>query len=87
MALNENDLRFFRPLWIRILVTAVVAGWCLSEIVFSHDQLWIGLTGFGVVYCLYNFFWKFPRSGPAPATDAVAAPADTPPADEPAPKP
>ena len=86
MALKENDIRFFRPLWLRVAITAGLAVWCALEIVFSHEQLWIGITGFGVAYCLYNFFWMWPKdlpplaapAGTAPATTDVIAPADAP---------
>lgn len=88
MALNESDLKFFRPLWLRAAITAGLAVWCGLEIVLSHDQLWIGITGFGVAYCLYNFFWKWPKQMPAAAPapgEAVAAAPETiaPPAEPP----
>lgn len=81
MALKENDYKFFRPLWLRIAITAALAIWCALEIVFTHEQLWIGITGVGVIYCLYNFFWKWPKdlpsaaaAGPVSAADAPAPP-------------
>jgi hypothetical protein len=97
MALKENDIRFFRPLWLRIALTVALAIWCALEIIFTHEQLWIGITGFGLAYCLYNFFWKWPKdlpplaapAGAAPAADSVAPPSDTaaPAAHEPPPHP
>jgi len=85
MALSERDLKFFRPLWLRVGLTALLAAWCAIEIIYSHDQLWIGVTAFGVVYCLYNFFWKWPRDLPtaaapasATATEAIAPPVEAP---------
>lgn len=82
MAMNERDAKFFRPLWIRVGVTALLVVWCILEAVFSHDQLWIGITAVGVVYCVWNFFlrWK----DPAPAAPAAAdVPASPPPSDPP----
>ncbi len=64
--MNQRDTQFFRPLWIRVLVTAVVAVWCALEFVLGHDQLWIGITVIGVIYCVWNFFLRFPKDGPAP---------------------
>jgi hypothetical protein len=75
MALNERDLKFFRPLWLRVAITAALAVWCALEIIFTHEQLWIAITGFGVAYCLYNFFWKWPKVLPTLAAPAGAAPA------------
>lgn len=78
-AMNERDVKFFRPLWIRVLVTGVVVVWFVLEAVFSHDQLWMGITGVGVVYCVWNFFLRFPKDVPVEAAAAVPAP----PAEEP----
>ena len=72
--MKESDVKFFRPLWIRMLVTAVVVAWFVLEAVFSHDPLWMGVTAVGTVYCVWNFFLRFPRDLP---------PASTPPAEPP----
>jgi hypothetical protein len=79
--MNERDTNFFRPLWIRLLVTAVVAVWFALEAILSHDQLWMGITAVGVVYCVWNFFLRFPKDAPAQAPEqpAAATPADEPP--------
>jgi len=61
MALNQKDQDFFRPMWRRVLTTAVVVVWCGYEIFFSHDQLWITITSIAVVYCAWNFFLRYPR--------------------------
>ena len=63
--MNERDTNFFRPLWIRVLVTGIVAVWFVLEAVLSHDQLWMGITAVGVVYCVWNFFLRFPKDQPA----------------------
>lgn len=65
MALKQSDADFFRPLWRRILVTLVVAGWCAYETLFSHDGLWIAITSVALVYCVWNFFLRFPQDPPA----------------------
>jgi len=77
--MNERDAKFFRPLWIRVLVTGLLVVWFALEAVFSHDQLWMGVTAVGVVYCVWNFFLRFPKEVPVDAPAAVPAP----PADEP----
>jgi hypothetical protein len=79
MALKQSDADWFRPLWRRVVVTAVVAAWCGYEVVVSHEQLWIAITGVALVYCVWNFFLRFPKSAPP------VPPADPPgPASEPA---
>ena len=77
--MNERDAKFFRPLWIRLLATGLLAVWFVLEAVFSHDQLWMGITAIGVVYCMWNFFLRFPKEAPATAPAAPAAPVDEPP--------
>ena len=61
MAMNQKDADFFRPLWRRVVITAVVAVWCAYESFFSHDQMWIVITSVALVYCVWNFFLRFPR--------------------------
>ena len=78
-AMNEKDAKFFRPLWIRVGLTALLVVWFAAEVIFSHDQLWMGVTAAGIVYCVWNFFLRFPKSFPAeaavpPAPDDPAKP-------------
>jgi hypothetical protein len=63
--MNERDVKFFRPLWIRILVTGIVVAWFLVETILGHDAMWITITAAGVLYCVWNFFLRFPRDTPA----------------------
>ena len=79
-AMNERDVKFFRPLWISLLVTGVLVVWFVVETVFGHDQLWMGITAVGVVYCVWNFFLRFPKDVPVAEAPAAVPP---PPADEP----
>lgn len=73
--MNERDTNFFRPLWRRVLVTAVCVVWCGFEVFFSRDQFWMVLSGLAVAYSVWNFFLAFPKD---------AKPAGAPP-DEPTP--
>jgi hypothetical protein len=61
MALKQADVDFFRPLWRRVLATAIVVAWFAYETLFSHDQLWIAVTGVAVGYCVWNFFLRYPK--------------------------
>ena len=86
MALNQNDSEFFRPLWRRVAVIAVVAGWFGFEMLFSRDQLWMMLTGLALAYAVWNFIIRWPKDALAPAELPAASnepPADGPPADGP----
>ena len=79
MAMNERDAKFFRPLWIRVGVTALLVVWFILEAVFSHDQLWMGITAIGAVYCVWNFFLRWKDLPPVtPAAEAVPPPSEPP---------
>jgi hypothetical protein len=65
MALKDKDAEFFRPLWRRVLVTAVVVAWFGYEVLFSKDGLWIAVTSVALVYCVWNLFLRFPKDPPA----------------------
>ena len=73
MAMNQKDADFFRPLWRRIAITAVVALWFGYETLFSHDGLWIAITSVALLYCAWNFFLRFPKDEPS------STPTDAPP--------
>ena len=64
MAMTSKDADFFRPMWRRVLVTGVVVAWCAYETFFSRDTLWITITVVALVYCVWNFFLRFPKDEP-----------------------
>jgi hypothetical protein len=75
MALKQADVDFFRPLWRRVLATAVVVAWCGYEVFFSKDQLWITITAIAVAYCVWNFFLRYPKdTGGPPGTTGGGTP-------------
>jgi hypothetical protein len=80
MAINQRDADFFRPLWRRVVVTAVVAAWFCYETFFSKDQLWITITAVGLAYCVWNLFLHFPKDPPGSTGGGTpaAAPSGTP---------
>lgn len=62
--MNERDIAWFRPLWIRLVVTGVVVGWFGFEALYSHDQFWMAISGIGIAYCIWNFFIRWPKDLP-----------------------
>lgn len=76
MALNQKDADFFRPLWRRVVVTAVVAVWFGYEALFSRDPLWITITAVGLAYCVWNLFLRYPQNsaGSPPGTTGDGTP-------------
>jgi hypothetical protein len=63
--LKDSDVKFFRPLWIRVTVTAVCVAWFAAEAIFSRDPLWLSITGIAIAYCVWNLFLRFPKDLPA----------------------
>jgi len=59
--LKRGDVDWFRPIWRRVLVTGVVAVWCLWEWAFNRDTFWGVVTTALLAYAVYNFFYAFPK--------------------------
>lgn len=57
--MKQSELEWFRPLWLRLLVTGLVAAWFLWEVVFTQDQLWMMITGAALAYAVWNLFIRF----------------------------
>jgi len=73
MALKQNDLNWFRPLWRRIAVVVFLSAWLAWELFFTGEQLWMILVGAALAYALYNFFYAFPKEQPADGTQSQPA--------------
>lgn len=57
--MKDSEIEWFRPLWLRIVVTGAIAIWCAYEVFISHDQLWIAVTGVALAYAVWNLFIRF----------------------------
>ncbi|HEX4296951.1 MAG TPA: hypothetical protein VHZ56_02935 [Devosia sp.] len=66
--MNERDVKFFRPLWIRLLITGLVAVWFCVETLYTHEQIWMFATGAALAWAVWNLFLRFPKDVPAAAT-------------------
>lgn len=65
MALKQNDLNWFRPLWRRVAVVVFLTAWLGWELIWTRDTFWGLLVGAALAYSLYNFFYAFPKEPPA----------------------
>jgi hypothetical protein len=65
---RDSELEWFRPLWLRVLVTALVAAWFCWETFFNRDQLWMIITGAALAYAVWNLFIAY--KAPPPKKDA-----------------
>ncbi|KKB13050.1 hypothetical protein VE25_03915 [Devosia geojensis] len=72
--MKQNDVNWFRPLWRRVLVTGIVAAWCVWEWAFNRDQLWGLLTTALLGYAIYSFFISFPKENPTNGNDTQPPP-------------
>ena len=61
MALKENDVNWFRPLWRRVAVAVFLTLWLGWEVLYSKDMFWALLVGAALAYVAYNFFYAFPK--------------------------
>lgn len=57
--MRDSELEWFRPLWLRLLVTGLVAAWFAWEVFFTQDQLWMIITGAALAYAVWNLFIKY----------------------------
>ena len=64
MALKQNDLNWFRPLWRRVAVVVFLTAWLGWELLWSKDSFWALLVGAALAYSLYTLFYAFPKEEP-----------------------
>jgi len=76
MALRENDLNWFRPLWRRVTVVVFLTAWLIWEVVWTKETLWMVLVGAALAYSLWNFFYAFPKEEPKNEQVPPAGPVD-----------
>lgn len=62
---KEQDHPFYKPLWRRVAIVAVIGFWLAFEIYQKSDVLWIGLAGAMLAYAVYTFFLTWPRDDAA----------------------
>ncbi|MFO0994037.1 MAG: DUF3329 domain-containing protein [Hyphomicrobiales bacterium] len=53
---------FFQPLWRRIVIVALVAGWLGFEVIYTKDSLWISVATVMLIYGIWSFFISWPKS-------------------------
>jgi len=56
---KDSEIEWFRPLWLRVLVTGLVAVWFAFEVLGSRDTLWMVITGAALAYAVWNLFIRF----------------------------
>ena len=62
LKLLDTDDPFFRPLWRRIAIVAVTAGWASFEFI-NNATGWGLLFSAISLYCIWGFFIRRPGDG------------------------
>ncbi|GHA36588.1 hypothetical protein GCM10007989_35890 [Devosia pacifica] len=71
--MKQDETRWLRPLWLRIILTAVIAVWCGWEW-FGGEPLWGVLTAGMLAYAIYTLFIAFPKETPPDDTTRPPGP-------------
>lgn len=59
----EQASPFYKPLWRRVAITAVVAAWLAFEI-YKNEALWIAAASAMLAYAIWTFFLTWPKTPP-----------------------
>jgi hypothetical protein len=54
-------LPWFKPLYRRVILIAIVAAWCVFEWFFNHEQLWQWITLAALAYAIWSFGINFDK--------------------------
>lgn len=57
----EQDSPFYKPLWRRIVITAIVALWVAFEI-YQGSGFWLVIAVAMLCYALWIFFLSWPKT-------------------------
>lgn len=54
-------LQWFKPLYRRVILIAIIVGWALWEWFYTHDQFWGLITLAALGYGIWMFFINFEK--------------------------
>jgi hypothetical protein len=52
---------FYRPLWRRMLIIAIIAAWALFEVVYSQEPLWMTIALGFLAFAVWSFVLTWPK--------------------------
>ena len=73
MALQQNEVQWFRALWLRVAIAVGLAIWFVLELVWSQDMFWATMVGVVLAYFIYQYLYRFPKND---AVNTAAKPTD-----------
>ena len=63
---KEQGHPFYKPLWRRVVITAVVLFWFVFELITGGIGIWSFMAFAMLVYGVYLFFLTWPPDEPGP---------------------
>lgn len=65
MASKEQQHPFYKPLWRRVTIVAVIALWLCFELYMGSGGIWLAMAAGSLAYAVYTFFITWPKdAGP-----------------------
>jgi hypothetical protein len=61
MPSKEQQHPFYKPLWIRLAIVAVILAWLAFEYYMGAETLWMAIGVGMLVYAVYTFFITWPK--------------------------
>ena len=61
---TEQQHPFYKPLWRRVAIVAVILFWLGFEIYHEAETIWIAIAGGLLFYAVYTFFLTWPKDAP-----------------------
>ena len=61
---TEQQHPFYKPLWRRVMIVAVIFFWLFFEIYTGSSEIWIVLALAMLAYAVYTFFLTWPKDDP-----------------------
>jgi len=75
MLLIDTNHPMYRPLWVRLLIVGVCAGWAVLEFV-NNEPFWMTVVGGIALYAAYVLLFTFKPAEPKPDEPAVRSEQD-----------
>ncbi len=64
MAASEQRHPFYKPLWRRVAIVAVIVFWLAVELHQGGSSVWVAISTGMLVYAVYTFFLTWPKGDP-----------------------
>jgi multisubunit Na+/H+ antiporter MnhC subunit len=62
MKFADTGHPFYKPLWRRLVIIAVVALWAAYEVLVSRESLWIAISLGMLAYAVWVFLISWPKT-------------------------